>query len=163
MTEQSSVRATGLIHSAMRIVVGFLFACHGAASLFGILGGAQGTHGGTVAFGVWPGWWAAAIELVCGLLVAVGLGTRVAALLSSGVMAFAYFSVHQAHALLPIQNGGEPAALFCWMFLLIVAIGPGPVAVDALIRRTAVQESSNSRTSFFGATARQASVSSSRN
>lgn len=126
-------RLIGAIHSAVRIVVGVLFVCHGAASLFGVLGGA-GSHGGTVPFGVWPGWWAALIEFAGGLLVLVGLWTRVAALLCSGAMAFAYFTVHQPHALLPIQNGGEPAVLFCWIFLLIAVLGSGPIAVDTLLR-----------------------------
>jgi putative oxidoreductase len=128
-------RLIGAIHSAVRIVVGVLFVCHGAASLFGVLGGAAGTHGGTVPFGVWPGWWAALIEFAGGLLVLVGLWTRVAALLCSGAMAFAYFTVHQPHALLPIQNGGEPAVLFCWIFLLIAVLGSGPVAIDTLLRQ----------------------------
>jgi putative oxidoreductase len=111
-----------------RIVVGMLFAFHGAASLFGIFGGQVG-KGGAVPFGVWPGWWAAAIELVGGLLVAAGVGTRAAALVSSGSMAYAYFTVHQPHDLLPMLNGGEPAALFCWSFFLLVFTGPGTLAL----------------------------------
>lgn len=122
----------GPVKSLFRIVVGFLFACHGAASLFGILGGAQGTHGGTVPFGAWPGWWAAAIQLVGGILVVLGLGTRVAALICSGSMAYAYFTVHQPTGLLPIENEGEQAALFAWAFLLIAAAGPGPWALGRL-------------------------------
>jgi putative oxidoreductase len=128
-------RLIGAVHSAVRIVAGMLFVCHGAASLFGVLGGAPGTNGGTVPFGVWPGWWAALIELVGGILVTLGLFTRVAALLCSGAMAFAYFTVHQSHALLPIQNGGEPAVLFCWIFLLMAVLGSGPFALDALLRQ----------------------------
>lgn len=126
---------TGPIQSIFRIVVGFLFACHGAASLFGVFGGASGTHGGTVAFGTWPGWWAAVIELVCGVLVALGVGTRVAALLCSGSMAFAYFTVHIKHGLLPIVNSGEPAALYAWIFVLIAAMGPGPWALASKLSR----------------------------
>ncbi len=117
--------------SLFRMVVGLLFTCHGLASLFGVLGGAVGTHR-SVPAGTWPGWWAALIELVTGVLVFVGLGTRFAALVASGTMAYAYFTVHQQHALLPIQNGGEPAALFCWSFLLLVVTGPGPWSLDAL-------------------------------
>ncbi len=64
--ESVGTKAAGPVQSLVRIVVGFLFACHGAASLFGVLGGAVGTHGGTVPFGAWPGWWAAAIQLVGG-------------------------------------------------------------------------------------------------
>src|SRR5437763_16821814 len=107
-----------------RIVVGGLFACHGAASLFGVFGGAL-PKGGTVPFGAWPGWWAALIELVGGLLVALGLGTRVVALLCSGAMAYAYFTVHLPKDVLPIQNGGEPAAMFCWASFLLAFTGPG--------------------------------------
>lgn len=113
-----------------RIVVGLLFACHGAASLFGVLGGAMG--GGTVEAGTWPGWYAAVIQLVAGVLVLVGLGTRTAAFVASGSMAYAYFKVHQPEALFPLQNSGEGAALFCWVFLLLVFTGPGALALDRL-------------------------------
>lgn len=126
------VRAAGPVQSLFRIIVGFLFACHGAASLFGVLGGAVGTHGGTVAVGSWPGWWAAVIQLVGGVMVALGLFTRVAALICSGSMAYAYFTVHQPTGLLPIQNKGEPAAMYAWAFLLVAALGAGPWALDRL-------------------------------
>ncbi|MGW2641991.1 DoxX family protein [Streptomyces sp. NPDC001348] len=124
-----------------RIVVGLLFTVHGAASLFGVLGGAMGTHGGTISAGTWPGWYAAVIQLVCGGLALLGLGTRGAALLASGSMAFAYFDIHQKHALWPIQNGGELAVLFCWSFLLLVFTGSGAFGLDGLLaRRTAGSE-----------------------
>ncbi|MFF4485405.1 DoxX family protein [Streptomyces sp. NPDC001544] len=124
-----------------RIVVGLLFAVHGAASLFGVLGGAMGTNGGTISAGTWPGWYAAVIQLVCGSLALLGLGTRGAALLASGSMAFAYFDIHQKHALWPIQNGGELAVLFCWSFLLLVFTGSGAFGLDRLLaRRTAGTE-----------------------
>ncbi|MGZ9935413.1 DoxX family protein [Streptomyces sp. NC-S4] len=113
-----------------RIVTGLLFASHGAASLFGVLGGAHG--GGTVATGTWPGWYAAAIQLVAGALVLLGLGTRAAAFVASGSMAYAYFTVHQPGALWPLQNGGEASAMFCWAFLLLVFTGPGALALDGL-------------------------------
>ncbi|WP_051166089.1 DoxX family protein [Amycolatopsis orientalis] len=120
-----------------RIVIGLLFASHGAASLFGIFGGAAGTQGGTVAAGAWPSWYAAVIQLVCGLLVAAGVCTRSAAFLASGSMAYAYFVVHQPDGLLPLQNHGESSALFCWAFLLLVFTGPGAVALGSLVRRPA--------------------------
>ncbi|MGK5628242.1 DoxX family protein [Streptomyces sp. URMC 123] len=112
-----------------RVVIGLLFACHGAASLFGVLGGAAG-GGGTVPTGTWPGWYAAAIQLVGGALVLLGLGTRTAALISSGSMAYAYFSVHQGEGLWPLQNGGEASAIFCWAFFLLIFTGPGAWALD---------------------------------
>ncbi|GGR90253.1 integral membrane protein [Streptomyces humidus] len=117
-----------------RIVVGLLFACHGAAALFGVLGGAAG-KGGTVDAGTWPGWYAAVIQLVCGTLVMLGLGTRAAAFLASGSMAYAYFDVHQRHALWPMQNGGEPSAMFCWAFLLLVFTGSGALGLDRFLPR----------------------------
>jgi putative oxidoreductase len=125
--------ARPIVQTVFRLVTGFLFACHGAASLFGILGGAHG--GGAVPTMQWPGWWAAVIELAGGLLVALGLFTRTAAVISSGSMAYAYFSVHQSNALFPIDNGGEPAVLFCWAFLLIACFGPGAYAVETLLKK----------------------------
>ncbi|MGW1521064.1 DoxX family protein [Streptomyces sp. NPDC002287] len=114
--------------AGFRIVTGTLFACHGAASLFGVLGGAHG--GGTVAPAVWPEGYAAVVELFTGSLIALGLGTRAAALLASGAMAYAYFTVHQPRALWPLENGGEASAVFCWAFLLLVFTGPGAWALD---------------------------------
>ncbi|MDQ0698964.1 DoxX family protein [Streptomyces anulatus] len=117
-------QAQPYVLSLFRFVVGLLFAFHGAATLFGVIGGNQAETG------AWPGWYAALIQLVCGSLVALGLGTRAAAFLASGSMAYAYFKVHQPEALLPLQNGGESAAMFCWAFLLLVFTGPGTVALD---------------------------------
>lgn len=113
-----------------RIVIGLLFACHGARSLFGVLGAEAA--GGTVPAGTWPGWYAAAIELVGGSLVLIGLGTRAAAFIASGAMAYAYFTVHQPEALFPIQNNGEGSAMYCWAFLLLVFTGPGALSLDRL-------------------------------
>ncbi|MFC8507452.1 DoxX family protein [Streptomyces sp. NPDC057411] len=128
-----------------RIVVGLLFACHGAASLFGVLGGAMG--GGTVETGAWPAWYAAVIQLVGGGLVLLGVGTRSAAFIASGSMAYAYFDVHQPEGLFPLQNGGDGAALFCWAFLLLVFTGPGALALDGLFgaRGTEVRQSAREK------------------
>ena len=137
MRNKESVR--GITVSLFRIVVGLLFTCHGLATLFGVLGGSFGT-GRALSMGTWPGWWAALIQLIAGGFVLVGLATRVAALLASGSMAYAYFTVHQQHALVPpIQNGGEAAVLFCWSFLLIAILGPGSLALDALLARARQQ------------------------
>ncbi|MEU6641232.1 DoxX family protein [Saccharomonospora sp. NPDC046836] len=121
--------------AATRIVVGFLFLCHGLQG-FGVFGGVDGAGTG-LPFGSWPGWYASVIEMVAGALVLFGLFTRPAAVLSSGVMAYAYFTVHQPVALLPLQNMGEQAALFSWIFLLLAVIGPGAFALDNLRRRAA--------------------------
>ncbi|MCP3767208.1 MULTISPECIES: DoxX family protein [unclassified Streptomyces] len=117
-----------------RIVVGLLFACHGAAALFGVLGGAGGS-GGTAETGAWPHWYAAVIEFVGGGLVLLGLGTRAAAFISSGAMAYAYFSVHQPEALWPLQNSGESAAMYCWAMFLLVFTGSGAFGLDRLFTR----------------------------
>ncbi|AEN09743.1 MULTISPECIES: DoxX family protein [unclassified Streptomyces] len=119
-------RAQPYTLALFRFVIGFLFACHGATSLFHAMGG------GNIPAGTWPVWYAAMIQLVGGTLVALGLGTRIAALICSGSMAYAYFNVHQPESLYPAQNGGEASALFCWAFLLLVFTGPGAVAVDRL-------------------------------
>ncbi|WP_150240993.1 DoxX family protein [Nocardiopsis quinghaiensis] len=130
----TSDRLRGPVLSLFRMVTGFLFLLHGAASLFGVLGGNRGT-GLAVELGVWPSWWAALIQLVCGTLVLAGLATRGSAVLASGSMAYAYFVVHQPRGLLPPDNGGELAALYCWAFLLIAALGPGTWALDTLLGR----------------------------
>ncbi|MBN0044820.1 DoxX family protein [Streptomyces actuosus] len=130
-------RALPYVLALFRIVVGLLFACHGAASLFGVLGGAAGTDGGTITAGAWPGWYAAVIQLLGGGLVLLGLGTRAAALLASGSMAYAYFDVHQPTALWPLQNGGEASALFCWAFFLLMFTGSGAFGLDRLPARRA--------------------------
>ena len=120
--------------SAARIVVSFLFACHGAKILFGILGGVD-QHGATAPIASWPIWWAGVIELLMGGLVFLGLFTRPAALLCSGAMAFAYFTVHQPQGLHPLQNDGELAVLYCWIFLLIALLGPGRFSLDMVLRQ----------------------------
>ena len=109
-------------YALMRIVVGFLFACHGAQKVLGLLGGID-EAGGTAPFGLI--WVAGAIELVGGLLVATGFQAATAAFLCSGQMAVAYFMAHQGRALFPIQNGGEPAVLYCFVFLFIATRGSG--------------------------------------
>lgn len=127
-------RAQSWALGATRIVVSFLFVCHGLVGLFGAWGGID-TMGGSVALFSWPDWWGSMIHLVAGAFVFAGFFTRTAALLCSGAMAYAYFTVHQPLALLPLPNGGEPAALFAWIFLLIGVAGPGAFALDALRRR----------------------------
>ncbi|MEU7827340.1 DoxX family protein [Catellatospora sp. NPDC049133] len=130
----SSARSAAVTLTLFRVVLGLLFAFHGAASLFGVFGGNRGS-GHAVEFATWPGWWAALIQLAGGILVITGLATRPAALLCSGSMAYAYFVVHQTQGLLPLNNGGEAAALFCWSFLIIAVLGPGAFSLDALLSR----------------------------
>ncbi|MFB7724671.1 DoxX family protein [Nocardia sp. NPDC056100] len=123
---------TNVVLALFRVLVGVSFAFHGCSTLFGK---PVAPHGALPAVGAWPSWWAGMIELVAGTAVALGLGTRIAALLCSGAMAYAFLTVHLKHGILPIKNGGEPAVLFCWSFFLIAIIGPGPYSLDALIGR----------------------------
>mgnify|MGYP003575559002 CR=1 FL=1 len=114
------------IYAAMRIVTGFLFLWHGVQKLVGFPPMPPDVN--PPAFIIWI---AGPIELLGGLLVMIGLLTRPAAFLCSGLMAFAYWMGHGWRALLPIQNGGEPAALYCFVFLYIWARGAGPWSLDA--------------------------------
>ena len=129
MPDLRSLPPIGL--SLYRIVIGFLMACHGASTLTSFP--VKPFSGHTTSPTVWPDGVAGVLQLVFGLLVLVGLGTRISAVILSGTMAYAYFSVHQKHALLPMANGGEQAALFSWSFLLIAIVGAGPLAVDTLL------------------------------
>lgn len=123
----------GPLLAVMRIVVGFLFACHGAQKLFGAFGGVDGsglTPPLLSRFGA-----AGVIEMAAGMLIAVGVLSRYAAFIASGEMAFAYFTVHQARAALPIANGGELAALYAFVLLYLTARGPGPATLAAALGR----------------------------
>jgi putative oxidoreductase len=108
-----------------RIAIGVLFALHGTAKLFGW----PATKSGAVPFGTWPYWYAGVIEISVGLLLVLGVFSRIVALIGAGTMAFAYFTVHQPTGLLPIQNGGELAVLYGLAFLLIAFAGAGAFAV----------------------------------
>ena len=115
-------------YALMRIVVGMLFACHGAQKLFGALGGQSQLGVPLMAT-------AGIIEFFGGVLVAVGLFTGFAAFLASGMMAVAYFMAHAPNGFWPIANHGELAVLYCFVFLYISFRGSGRLSVDALRRR----------------------------
>jgi putative oxidoreductase len=112
------------LYAAMRIITGFLFLWHGAQKLFGI---PSPPPPGAPAFILYT---AGPIELVGGILVMIGLFTRPAAFICSGLMAAAYWMAHGFNALLPVQNQGELAALYCFVFLYIAARGAGMWSVD---------------------------------
>jgi len=112
------------IYALLRIVAGLLFVQHGAQKLFGALGGE------TVQLASRMGL-AGVIELVGGLLIALGLFASLAAFIASGEMAAAYFIAHAGNALFPIQNQGELAILNCFLFLYIASRGSGVWSVDA--------------------------------
>lgn len=112
-------------YAAFRIVTGFLFLWHGAQKLFGF---PAPVPDGAPAFVLYV---AGPIELVGGLLVMIGLFAGWAAFLCSGLMAAAYWIGHGTQAVLPLNNGGEPAAFYCFAFLFIAARGAGIWSVDA--------------------------------
>lgn len=115
--------------SLFRLILGLLFACHGTSHLFGW------PTGPSVPAGTWPFWWAGIIELITGILIALGLFTRPAAFLASGTMAFAYFTEHLPNGFWPINNGGELAVVYCFAFFLLVFTGGGAYALDARMGR----------------------------
>ena len=119
--------------SILRIAVGLLFTCHGLQKLVGMFGG-MGGKGAVAAF---PSlfWWAAVLEAAGGLVILIGLCTRPVAFLLCGEMAVAYFRAHAPRGLWPIQNGGELAVLYCFIYLYLSAAGPGAISVDRLVRR----------------------------
>lgn len=111
------------IYGILRIVVGFLFLWHGTQKLFGFPPSSHTPPD-------FVKWVAGIIEFAGGFLVMIGFQTRLAAFLSSGTMAAAYWMAHGTKALLPIQNNGEMAALYCFVFLFIAAKGAGKFAID---------------------------------
>ena len=118
-------------YALLRIIVGLLFACHGAQKLLGWF-----AKPGQPAQPLDPmSMIAGSIELVGGLMIAVGLLTVIAAFLASGLMAVAYFMVHAKGGFFPIVNRGESAVLYCWIFLYISFHGAGPLSLDRLIFR----------------------------
>ena len=78
---------------------------------------------------------AAWIEVVGGGLVALGLFTRAAAFICSGEMAFAYFTAHASKSFWPGVNQGDPAILFCFIFLYLAFAGGGPWSLDRVVRK----------------------------
>lgn len=113
-------------YAIMRIFVGLLFFCHGAQKVFGWFGGMGGqTAPLTSLFGV-----AGIIELVLGFLITIGFLTSYAAFIASGEMAVAYFMAHYPKSFWPIENEGEPAVLFCFVFLYMATQGAGIWSVD---------------------------------
>ena len=117
------------IYSMTRIVVGLLFSLHGVEKMFGVL-----SQDEPVALFSLLGA-ASVIELVAGALICVGLWTSWAAFIASGQMAFAYFIAHQPRGGLPLENDGERAVIYCFIFLYFAAKGSGLFSLD----RTMVQ------------------------
>ena len=119
--------------SVLRIVAGFTFTLHGLQKLFGMFGG-MGASGAKAQFFSMI-WVAGFLEAFGGILILVGLFTVPVAFLLSGQMAVAYFMAHFPRGFWPLQNGGELAVLYCFLFLYLLASGPGPLSLDSIIRK----------------------------
>jgi len=128
MIETRLNRLAPLVLSVLRCVAGLIFLAHGTQKHIGF----PATERVVEAFSL-P-WFAGVIEVVTGVLIAIGFMTRPAAFLASGTMAFAYWIAHAPRDFYPVNNGGDAAILYCFLFLYIVFAGPGPLSVDALRR-----------------------------
>ena len=112
--------------SILRIAAALLFLQHGLSKFFGFPAAGPPLAGLVIV--------AASIETFGGLVLAIGLFTRWAALIMSGEMAFAYFIGHAPHSFFPLVNHGESAVLFCFVFLYFVFAGPGPWSLDRALK-----------------------------
>jgi putative oxidoreductase len=125
-------RFSGPLLSVLRIISALLFMAHGTGKLF------QWPPVEQFPTGPEPmtlPWIAGVLELVGGSLLTAGLGTRIVAFILSGEMAVAYWMAHAPRAFYPIQNGGELAIMFCFVFLYIAAAGGGPWSLDNILFR----------------------------
>lgn len=119
-----------LTRSLLRFVAGLLFWQHGAQKLFGWLGGNAVQSWFAFPLGV-----AGLLEFFGGILIAIGLFTRPVAFVLAGQMAVAFWWRHYPNGFWPIQNGGEPAVLFCFIFLYLAVVGGGRYGVDGWRKR----------------------------
>jgi putative oxidoreductase len=120
----------------LRVVAGLLFMQAGGTKILDWFGGIPAQFGGHPKF-MSEIWFGGMLELIGGALIMVGLFTRPAAFVLSGEMAVAYFQFHFPQGFWPAQNHGEPAVLFCFIFLFFAAQGAGPWGLDALWKQRA--------------------------
>lgn len=116
----------------LRIMTGLLFLAHGTQKFLSFPAGDVAGTGWAFAH---PAAIAGVIELVTGALIALGLFTRPAAFLASGTMAFAYFIAHASQNVWPVNNGGDAAILYAFVFLYLVFAGPGAFSLDGRLRK----------------------------
>ncbi|HJZ76005.1 MAG TPA: DoxX family protein [Vicinamibacterales bacterium] len=109
--------------SVLRIAAAFTFMAHGTQKLFAFPGGSRAALISLVGL-------AGVLETFGGALMLAGLFTRPVAFILSGEMAYAYFTQHAPEGFWPVQNDGELAVLYCFLWLYIVAAGPGPISID---------------------------------
>lgn len=121
---------SGLLLSILRIVSGLLFMEHGTAKLLGFPPTEMFATAPAVGSLIWI---AGVLELVGGALIALGLFTRPVAFVVSGEMAVAYWMAHATQSFYPVQNQGDAAILFCFVFLYLAAAGGGPIGLDGAL------------------------------
>jgi putative oxidoreductase len=119
--------------SLLRIVAGLTFSLHGYQKMFGLFGG-LGVNGAKPPF-LSLLWTAGALETVGGALIVLGLFTTPVAFILCGEMAVAYFLRHFPQGYWPVTNKGEPAVLYCFLFLYLFTAGPGAWSLDNLLRK----------------------------
>jgi|SRR5688572_12047184 len=117
-------------YAVMRIVLALIFLNYGLQK-FGMFGGVDG-QGGSAPFLSWPFGLAGVVEVVTGVLMLIGLLTRIAAFVASGEMAVAYFYFHFPMGGTPVQNMGQTAVILCFVFLYIASRGSGIWSVDSM-------------------------------
>ena len=127
-------RAKAVTLFLLRVVSGLLFMHAGGMKMFDWFGGIPAEMGGHPAF-LSEVWFGGFLETYGGAAILVGLWTSPVAFILSGEMAVAYFQFHQPNGFWPVQNHGEPAVLFCFIFLFLAAHGGGDWSVDAFLRR----------------------------
>jgi putative oxidoreductase len=110
--------------AALRIIAALLFIAHGSQKLLGF----PAAEFSPPVFSIF--WFAGIIELVAGVMILVGFFTRPAAFIASGTMAVAYWMAHAPSNFFPVNNGGDAAILFCFVFLFLVFAGPGAWSVN---------------------------------
>lgn len=122
-------RYSSVLLALLRIVTALLFLSAGLVKFAGFPAGAQpGQMPIMSLLGA-----AAILEVVGGILLILGLFTRPVAFVLSGEMAVAYWMVHAPKSFFPVLNQGAPAILFCFIFLYLVAAGPGAPSIDSLL------------------------------
>ncbi len=124
-------RYTPYALAALRIAAGLIFMLHGTQKLLAFP--AAGASGMPAAFSFM--WFGGVLELVGGVLIALGLFTRPVAFILSGEMAVAYWMFHAPKSLYPILNGGDAAILYCFVFFLLVFTGAGALSLDQMRRK----------------------------
>jgi putative oxidoreductase len=123
-----SSRAVPYVLSVLRLAAAFIYVAHGTQKMFGVPG--HPFHAPVFAATMMGA--AGVIETIGGILMLLGLFTRPVAFVISGQMAVAYFTQHAPRGFWPIMNGGDLAALFCFVWLLFSVAGPGPISLDRL-------------------------------